>query len=68
MQVVFSALLSQIKIDEKGGGYLVTLSVPECDKEEMGQLLVSGPQVFKCALISDKLVTGAHGSKEEDLE
>jgi hypothetical protein len=56
MELVFDALFSQIKIDEKGGGYLLTLSIPESDRDQVGQLIAAGTQVFKCVLVSSAFV------------
>lgn len=64
MELVFEALLSQLKIDEKGGGYLLTLSIPETDKEELAALLASGKTVWRVVMLSNKLLEG--GSFEEE--
>jgi hypothetical protein len=62
MEIVFDAILSQLKIDDKGGGYLITLSVPETDKEEISNLVLSGKVVFKVVMLSEE----KRYNKEED--
>lgn len=64
MKIIFKCLLQNFKIDEKDGGYVVSLSVPEIEKMEMGRLISAGKQVFQCVLLNDSFEPGEYIDQE----